>query len=371
MTVRRLSRALLGAIAFVVLAAACAPNATQDTLKPAGPYAEKIDSLFRPVFWIATAVFIVVEGLLLYLVVRYRHRKGRREIPPQVHGNQRLEIAWTIVPAIILVGVAIPTVSGIYALAAKPAGRVLEVNVIGHQWWWEFDYPGLDITTANVLHIPVGEPVYVSLCAAGAGYKGVPAPNACQPGGPTGQPPAAVGDDVIHSFWVPRLAGKQDVVPGRTNHLVLQADRPGTYTGQCAEFCGLSHAYMRLEVVAQTRSDFDAWVRQQQANAVTPPQGSLAASGLNEFLNGACINCHAVRGLNDANGNPVVQNGGPNLTHLMSRDCFAGCIFTMDRANLERWLADPPAVKPGSWMPDYGLSDRQVRALVAYLMTLK
>src|SRR6266540_4534098 len=168
-----LPRRLLGAgalIALVILAAACAPNATQDTLKPAGPYAQKIDNLFRPVFWIAVAVFVVVEGLLMYLAVRYRHRKGRRDIPPQVHGNQRLEIAWTIVPAIILVGVAIPTISGIYALAAKPSGRVLDVNVIGHQWWWEFDYPDLDVTTANVLHIPVGEPVYASLCSAGLGY---------------------------------------------------------------------------------------------------------------------------------------------------------------------------------------------------------
>ena len=370
---RTLPRTLLAAgvlIALGILAAACAPHATQDTLKPAGPYAQKIDSLFRPVFWIAVAVFVVVEGMLVYLAVRYRHRKGRREIPPQVHGNQRLEIAWTIVPAIILVGVAIPTISGIYALAAKPAGGVLEVNVIGHQWWWEFDYPGLDVTTANVLHIPVGEPVYASLCAAGTGYKGVTAPNGCQEAGSYGN----VGDDVIHSFWVPRLAGKQDVVPGRTNHLVLQADRPGTYSGQCAEFCGLSHADMRLEVVAQTPADFNAWVRQQQADAVTPPQGSLAATGLNEFLNGQCIACHAIQGPT-VNDQPLTQTGGPNLTHLTSRDCFAGCIFEMTRENLAMWLKDPSAVKGGvpggASMPDYNLTDEQIRALVAYLMTLK
>jgi cytochrome c oxidase subunit 2 len=127
---------------------------------------------------------------------------------------------------------------------------------------------------------------------------------------------------------------------------------------------------MRLEVVAQTRADFDAWVRQQQADAATPPQGSLAATGLNEFLNGQCIACHAIQGPK-VNDQPLTQPGGPNLTHLMSRDCFAGCIFAMNRANLERWMKDPPAVKPGSWMPDYGLSDQQVRALVAYLMTLK
>jgi cytochrome c oxidase subunit II len=374
---RTLARLVPGGVALSLLAVACAPHATQDTLKPAGPYARKIDNLFEPVFWIATAIFVIVEGMLLLFVVRYRHRKGRRGIPPQVHGNQRLEIAWTIVPALILVGVAVPTVSTIYDLARKPSGRVLEVNVIGHQWWWEFDYPSLHVITANELHIPVGEPVYASLCAGGFGYQGVPAPSSCETGGPKSQPPAGVGASVIHSFWVPQLAGKQDVVPGRTNHVILQADHPGVYTGQCAEFCGLSHAYMRLKVVAQTPSDFDAWVRQQQADAAVPAAGSLAAQGRDLFNGvagegtGLCIQCHAVQGLKDANGNPAVQNGGPNLTHLMSRDCFAGCIFTMNQANLERWLHDPPAVKPGSWMPDYGLTDQQVKALVAYLMTLK
>ncbi len=356
---RRLSRLVLGALALALVSAACAPNASQDSLKPAGPYAEKIHALFTPVFWIAAAIFFVVEGVLILFVIRYRHRKGREGIPPQIHGNNRLEIAWTIVPALILVGVTVPTVATIYDLAAKPKGEVLNVNVIGHQWWWEFDYPGQKIITANELHIPVGEPVEVSLCAAGVGYQGRPAPNSCQ------EVPAAVGDDVIHSFWVPELAGKQDVVPGRTNHLVLEADEPGTYFGQCAEFCGLSHAYMRFRVIAQPRAEFDQWVRDQQAVAATPPQGSLAATGMNDFLNGQCIACHAIQGTD------AQANGGPNLTHLASRDCFAGCSFDLNEANLKRWLADPPAMKAGSWMPDYGLSQDQIDALVAYLMTLQ
>lgn len=360
--VRKLSRLVLGGIALALVAAACAPNASQDSLRPAGPYAEKINNLFRPVFWIATAIFFVVEGLLLYLVIRYRHRHGRQGIPPQVHGNQRLEIAWTILPALILVGVAVPTVSTIYDLAAQPTGRVLNVSVIGHQWWWEFDYPGLNVNTANELHIPVGQPVSLSLCAAGVGYEGQPAPNDCQ------QIPATIGDSVIHSFWVPRLGGKQDVVPGRINHLLIQADRPGVYPGQCAEFCGLSHGYMRFTVVAQPRDEFDAWVRRQQADAATPPGGSLAASGLNEFLNGRCIECHAIQGTEAA------SIGGPNLTHFAGRDCFAGCIFEVTRRNLARWLDNPSAVKGGvpggTWMPDYNLTDDQIRALVAYLMTL-
>ena len=360
---RKLSRLVPGGIALALVAAACAPNASQDSLRPAGPYAEKIDNLFKPVFWIATLVFFVVEGLLLYLVVRYRHRNGRQGIPPQVHGNQRLEIAWTILPALILVGVAVPTVSTIYDLAAQPTGRVLNVSVIGHQWWWEFDYPDLSVNTANELHIPVGQPVYLSLCAAGAGYEEQPAPHGCL------EEATNVGDSVIHSFWVPQLGGKQDVVPGRTNNLLIQADRPGIYTGQCAEFCGLSHADMRLKVIAQPRDEFDEWVRVQQADAPTPAGGSLAATGL-EVFNGQCIACHAVQ------GNPQAVNvGGPNLTHLMSRDCFAGCIFDMTRANLARWLKDPSAVKGGvpggASMPDYNLTDEQIRALVAYLMTLR
>jgi len=361
--VRKLSRLVLGGIALALVVAACAPNASQDSLQPAGPYAEKINNLFRPVFWIATLVFFVVEGLLLYFVVRYRHRHGRQGIPPQVHGNQRLEIAWTILPALILVGVAVPTVSTIYDLAAQPTGRVLNVSVIGHQWWWEFDYPDLRVNTANELVIPVGQPVYLSLCVAGGGYGKQPAPNDCQ------EVSERVGDSVIHSFWVPELGGKQDVVPGRTNHLLIQADRPGVYTGQCAEFCGLSHAYMRFRVIAQPRDEYDAWVRAQQADAPTPAGGSLAATGL-EVFNGQCIACHAVQ------GNPQAVNvGGPNLTHLMSRGCFAGCIFDMTRANLARWLDNPSAVKGGvpggTWMPDYNLTDEQIRALVAYLMTLR
>lgn len=363
---RKVTRRGLGAIALAVVAAACAPNASQDSLKPAGPEAEKIHALFIPVFWIAAAIFFLVEGLLVYTVIRFRHRRGRREIPPQIHGNNRLEIAWTILPALILVGVAVPTVSTIYDLARTPTGDVLHVNVVGHQWWWEFDYPDQKILTANEMHIPVGEPVFVSLCAAGQGYGGQPAPNDCQQ--PGGYSP--VGDDVIHSFWVPELAGKQDVVPGRTNTLVLQADRPGTYSGQCAEFCGLSHAYMRFKVIAQTPDEFAAWVRAQQADASIPAEGSLAATGMQDFLNGQCIACHAIQGP-QVGGQPVSANGGPNLTHLASRECFAGCTLDLTESNLERWLADPPTVKPGSWMPNYDLSQDQIKALVAYLMTLK
>ena len=359
-------------VGLTVTAAACVSNAPQDSLNPQGPYADKIYDLFVPVFWIAVAVFVLVEGLLVFFVIRYRRRKNRpAQMPAQIHGNNRLEIAWTILPALILAGVAVPTVTTIFDLAQEPQGSTLEVNVLGHQWWWEFDYPKEGINTANELHIPTGRPVVLTLCSVGLGYEDKPTPSDCQPGPPDGDQPAAIGDGVIHSFWVPELAGTQDVVPGQANTLVIEADHPGRYSGQCKEFCGLSHAYMKFAVVAHSPSDYEAWVRNQQADAVTPDPGSLAATGMDVFLNGQCIACHAIQGLEDTNGNPLVANGGPNLTHFASRDCFAGCWLPSDhRDQLARWLDNPAAVKEGSWMPDYGLTADEIDALVAYLESL-
>ena len=369
---RTRTRWVLGLAVLALLASACVSDAPQDSLNPQGPYAETIYDLFVPVFWVAVAIFVIVEGLLLLFVFRYRRRKGRSaEMPTQVHGNNRLEIGWTILPALILAGVAVPTVTTIFDLAREPTGNVLEVNVLAHQWWWEFDYPNEGINTANELHIPTGRPINLTMCAVGLGYEDQPSPSECQPGPPDGAPPAAIGDGVIHSFWVPELAGTQDVVPGQTTTLVLQADEPGTYSGQCKEFCGLSHAYMKFAVVAHTPEDYDAWVRDQQADAAMPEPGSLAATGMDVFLNGQCIACHAVQGLEDANGNPVVANGGPNLTHFASRECFAGCWLQNDDAEeLAKWLDDPASVKAGSWMPDYGLTPDEIEALVAYMQSL-
>lgn len=361
--------ALLG---LAVFASSCVSNAQQDALNPQGPYAQKSYDLLVPVFWVATAVFVVVQGLLIFFAIRYRRRKGRpAQMPPQIHGNNRLEIAWTILPALILAGVAVPTVTTIFDLAREPEGNVLEVDVMGHQWWWEFDYPAEGVNTANELHIPTGRPVYLTLCAVGLGYEDKPTPSECQPGPPDGDAPAAIGDGVIHSFWVPELAGTQDVLPGQANTLVLQADEPGRYSGQCKEFCGLSHAYMKFAVIAHAPDDYEAWVRNQQADAVMPQPGSLAATGMDVFLNGQCIACHAVQGLEDANGNPVIANGGPDLTHFASRECFAGCwLDNAETQELAAWLDDPAAVKQGSWMPDYGLTPDEIQALVAWLQGL-
>jgi cytochrome c oxidase subunit 2 len=370
--VRKKVRLVLGMVALAMVLAACSSTSLpQNSLDPQGPYARKIDNLFDPVFWIAVGVFVLVEGLLVFSLFRFRHRPGRA-IPAQTHGNTRLEITWTILPALLLAGISVPTVATVLELNRHPEGQVLNVNVSGHQWWWEFDYPQQKIRTANVMHIPVGEAVYVSLCGVGASESGVPYGGTCGD-----NPPPNIGAAVIHSFWVPKLNGKQDVVPGRTNHLTLYADHPGTYPGQCYEFCGFSHANMKFKVIAQTPADFQAWVAAQQAPAAKPPPGSLASKGEALFTGangegGQCIACHTINGLqNPTTGGALTATGGPNLTHFASHDCFAGCFLANTPANVARWLADPPGVKPGSFMPDYNLTPDEIQALTAYLESLK
>jgi cytochrome c oxidase subunit II len=231
-----------------VLLAGCArTNIPQDTFNPAGPDARQEAHLYWGVFVVAVLVFVLVEGLIVFRSAKYRSRAGRPE-PVQIHGSKRLERTWTIIPAVMLAVVAGFTIPVIFSLAAKPAGSYLQVDVIGHQWWWEVTYPGRNITTANEIHIPAGQPVYVTITSK----------------------------DVIHSFWVPRLAGKQDLEPGRTNHLKIQADHPGTYEGQCAEFCGESHANMRFKVIADSQPDFQAWLADESSPAARPPAGLAA-----------------------------------------------------------------------------------------------
>ena len=347
---------------LALLLAACSRGLPQSSLEPAGPRAETIDGLFQIVFWIAVGVFVLVEGAIVYISIRYRRRKGREETQPvQIHGNNRLEILWTIVPALLLAGLAFPTISTIFDLSRRPAGDdVLQVTVVGHQWWWEFQYPDLNIVTANELHIPVDTPVDLRLEAKET------------PGGlagfdDAGQPIPENAIPVIHSFWVPRLSGKQDLVPGRIERMSMEASAPGTYLGQCAEFCGISHANMRLRVVADTAEDFDAWVESMKAQPGEPEPGSPAAEGaqlFQSFGSGSCLACHAI---DPSAGNAV----GPNLAHLASRETFGSGLFELNEENLARWLENPRAMKPGVVMPDYGLSEEQAEAIAAYLLTLE
>jgi cytochrome c oxidase subunit 2 len=355
-------------IAMTLALAACSAGVQpQDTFDPAGEIAEKQKDLFFLVFWIGVGVFLVVEGGILAISLKYRHRRGHERMPSQIHGNTRLEVGWTILPAIVLAGVMIPTVGTIWDLAREGGDDALHVTVEGHQWWWGFQYTDPDmavsygdrgpIVTADVLVIPVDREVQLSLTAVG-GLIG-------------GNTPADADYAVVHSFWIPRLAGKQDAVPGRANLLVFRADEPGTYWGQCAEFCGLQHARMMVRVVALDQPDWDAWVANERQPAETPTD-ELAVKGMDLFLNGTssggqCIACHAVGGTDAASA------AGPDLTHFAAEthECFSGCNWeTADVEALEAWLRDPPAVKMGSKMPNYHLTEDEIDALVAYLYSL-
>jgi cytochrome c oxidase subunit II len=360
-----------GLFAVTLLLVSCSKDLPQNTMDPAGPTAQTEKNLLVLVLWPAALVFLIVEGGILLISIKYRHRKGRDRMPPQLHGHTRLEIGWTIAPAIVLAVIMVPTVSTIWQLARQPADA-MQITVEGYQWWWGFSYTDPDmqvaygdhgpIMTADVMVIPAGRTVDLSLTSLGGGARstdGVP------------------DHQVIHSFWAPRLFGKQDVIPGETNHIVFSADVPGTYWGQCAEFCGLQHGKMKFRIVALDATAWQQWVANERQPAVTPTD-ALAKQGMDLFLGtngegGQCIQCHAIGGTDAA------ATAAPNLTHFASRthQCFAGCDFetflpdgSPDRAALAAWLEDPNAVKLGAKMPDYGLTPDQIDALVAYLYSL-
>lgn len=322
----------------MLLLSACIADAPLDSLDPAGPVAEKIDGLWWLVFWIAAAIFVLVQGAILIISFVFRDKEGRKE-PKQIHGNNKLEVLWTAIPALILAGIAVPTVQTIFELTERP-DDAFTIEVIGHQWWFEYVYPDLGITTANTLVIPAGQPVELIMTS----------------------------EDVLHNFWVPQLAGKRYLVTGQETFLNLEANEPGEYWGQCAEFCGLSHALMRARVVALDATGFDQWVTDQQQPAVQPPPGSLADQGREAFLNAGCTRCHVIEGVwEDVSRQPPA----PDLTHVASRSMFAGASFEFNEANLRTWLANPPAMKDGSFMPNLGLNDDEITALIAYLEILK
>lgn len=362
----------LAIVAMVVLSA-CSGSGRQSSLLPKGEQAENIDQLWTLVFWMATIVFIIVMAAFLYAIFRYRERKDDDRRPRQLHGSNALEISWTIVPAVILAFLAVPTVAGIFELRAVPTGPdVVQVQVTGHQWWWEFEYPdftsdtGEIITTANELHIPAGVDVYLTMTSS----------------------------DVIHSFWVPPLNGKRDVVPGRVTNLTLHAFEPTApdlpIPGQCAEFCGLAHADMRLRVHVHDEAGFAAWLAEQAVPAVVPAEGPLNEAF--STFNGTCSACHqatidqagTVETLGVANeisidGHTFRSSLGPNLTHFGSRLTFAAATHPNVDPLLAQWLDNPSSLKPMSpqyndipagrilGMPDYGLSEQQIAGLVALL----
>lgn len=406
---RRLRLALLAA-AVALITAACADEHPLDTLTEAGPDAQEINDLFFPVLGVAIVVFFLVHGAVIYLAVRYRVRRkaaadtadtadpdgddlyGDDEYPEQVHGNLRLELAWTIIPTILLAVISVFTLISLVELNEVSAAEDdLRVTVVGQQWWWEFQYhldgntsTPPDIVTANEMVIPVGQQV----------------------------PLEVTSRDVIHSFWVPRLNGKKDAVPGRTHPWVIEADEPGRYMGQCTEFCGLSHAYMRMYAVVLTQAEWEQWVQGQIADAVPLEPGEPGYEGQEVFL-ANCANCHVVNGVTDVNLDDVadgpkdyagansitsalVAGAAPNLTHVAGRTTFAGSIFDLydnrakripylevaergrlNRGDLEAWIRNAPERKANDadgarGMTAFpGLTEGDVDALVEYLMTLR
>jgi cytochrome c oxidase subunit 2 len=313
------------------------PDSPLNALDPKGPFAERIDNLFWPVFWIATGVFVLVEGAVLVAAIVFRDRTESKE-PRQIHGNNKLEILWTVIPAAILASIAVPTFQAVFELSECGEGAY-PVEIIGHQWWFEYRYPEESIETANVLVIPAGREVCASMTS----------------------------EDVLHNYWVPALNGKRYLVPGQTTLLRLQADEPGVYWGQCAEFCGLSHSLMRAQVRAVTEAEFSDWVAAQQAPPATPAEGSPAGAGLEVFLNRGCTQCHNIDTINE------IEQGafnGPDLTHFMDRGVIAGAYKEYSVDNLKTWLANPPKEKPGSYMPNLGLTQQEIDDLAAFLETL-
>jgi len=304
----------------------------QTTLEPKSEVARAIDDVLDGIVIWVIVIFVVVQAALVLTVAKFRHRPGGAPAR-NLHGNTTLEIAWTLAPAIILAFIAVPTVKVIFS-NAKPTKGDVQVRVVGHQWWWEFQYPGKGVITANELHIPVGKTVSLELESV----------------------------DVIHSFWVPAFAGKKDLIPGRTNHLWFTPETTGTYSGQCAEFCGASHANMYFKVVVQTQEEFDAWLAQQKAPVAPPDSGSLAARGLEVYSKGQCVACHMIDGVSYG----VV---GPNLGKVSTRQTIAAGMFPNDDEHLSAWIRNAPALKPGSLMLKQELSDDDLAALVAYLRT--
>ena len=351
-------------VTAVLLLLGCTPSHPQSTFDPAGPVAEQQLTLFYIIGWAALFVFILVGGLFLYAVIRFRRRRGQEEIPVQTHGNTPLEIAWTIAPVIVLAVIAVPTIYYIFDQAKTPPPGSLEVNVTGHRWWWEFDYPkqrlvAENVVTANELHLPVNEQVKINLRS----------------------------DDVIHSFWIPKLAGKVDMIPGNVNPMQFTATKTGIYFGQCAELCGVGHANMRLRVIVQSKDEFDAWVRSYQ----TPPPPAIgdAAAGGTLFASRGCLLCHKADGpasaevrqsLREAFERGELRFPAPNLTKFATRTTMAAGIMELNEGNLKRWLRDPDEVKPGNHMaelanvyvdPTAALTEDEISKLTAYLLSLK
>ena len=362
---------IFGLLAALFLFAAGCSKDGQSTWDALGPVAQRQLDLFNVTMWMMVVVFVLVEGVLLYAMIRYRKRPGQPK-PPPIHGNNTLEITLTIIPTILVMGLGIWSVFTLFYVEAPPdsAPDALHVNVTGHQWWFEFEYPdagnGKKIITANELRIPVDRPITLSL----------------------------LSDDVIHSFWVPKLAGKIDMVPTHINKMWFQADSdkikdelPVTLFGQCAELCGLGHALMRFRVIVMEQADFDSWV----AAYGPPPTNTARAEAGQQVFAANCTLCHTIDGPDDPalsasrlkgflTGNDITPVPAPNLTDLRTRQTLAAGLMELSETNLMAWLHDPEKIKPGNYMSaravlyqgsTVSLTDQEIDALIGYLLDLR
>jgi cytochrome c oxidase subunit II len=351
----------------------CSPeHYPQTTLLPRGDFARIADDLLDTTVKWALLVFVLVEGVLIYAIFRFRGKPGDPE-PHQTHGNTTVEIIWTIIPALILAAIAVPTVRAIFQTNATPGKDALTVEVVGHQWWWEFRYPEYNLTTANELHIPVGRTVSLRMGSA----------------------------DVLHSFWVPQFAAKRDVFANRETRLWFKAEVEGEYPAQCGEFCGIQHARMAYRIKAQKPEEFRAWVSHMQTLGPKPSaqspsapseaaatrasaqgvktasaggtvqhpggaqgkaQGPQYATGDKLFMTKGCVGCHSLQAVNAPKG--MV---GPNLANVGARSYIAAGTLKNTDENLARWIRNPQAIKKGVLMPNLGVTETEAQALVAFL----
>ncbi|MEJ2076863.1 MAG: cytochrome c oxidase subunit II [Acidobacteriota bacterium] len=304
-------------------------------LLPATPQAEEIARLFYVDLVIAGVIFVVVAGLVATVIIRNRKRSPD-DLPVQNFGSETLEWTWTIIPVMIVTGLFVYTMKVMHEVDPKPVGREADVEIIAHQWWWEVHYHPSGAVTANEIHLPVGRDLLFQVRSA----------------------------DVIHDFWVPALGQKVDAIPNHPNYAWYDVDKPGTYLGTCAEFCGAEHAWMRIRVIAQPVPAFGFWVEEQLLDA-RPPTGSAAKAGAALFAKHTCMNCHSIR------GTPANGDIGPDLTHLASRQTLAAGVFRNTPENLMKWVSDPQKYKPGSHMPTMDLRRQSFENIVAYLEELK
>jgi len=309
--------------------------------KPQATPAESVYHLSLLVLAVCAAIFLVVAGMLTFTIVRFRRKKkDDGHEPAQVYGSNHIEIAWTVIPILIVFVLTMATARVVVAIQNKPAPKdALRVTVIGHQWWWEFRYPDLGIVTANELHVPVStaaKPAVTFLKLQSA--------------------------DVAHSFWVPQLSGKTDLIPNRTNSMWIDPRQEGTFLGNCAEYCGTQHANMLLRVIVQSSADFEKWSAAQRLSAAHDARIEAARA---TFLSLSCVNCHTVSRTSAAG------TFGPDLSHLMSRDTLGSGVIPNTTENLRAWIKDPQAIKPGNLMPNMQLNAGELDEVVAYLSSLK